>query len=114
MSATRSGQSFRRSTSTTEHSTPAVDTPARRADPTTPTLAKRWQYAAPISRWAVIAVAMLLAACGGNAPPAPQREQPRLVVVGDSLAAGRFADSPEETFPHRLATALHAQLELVG
>jgi len=38
----------------------------------------------------------------------------RLVVVGDSLAAGRFAAAQDQAFPQRVAAATHARLELVG
>src|SRR4051794_28300756 len=51
-----------------------------------------------------VAIASLVTGCGGHgtgsAPP-PRREGPRLVVVGDSLAAGRFADTPQEAFPQQ-------------
>jgi lysophospholipase L1-like esterase len=64
---------------------------------------------------------MFFVGCGADTPRAPSptptstsSEQPRLVVVGDSLAAGRFADTPEEAFPQQVAASLHAQLELIG
>jgi lysophospholipase L1-like esterase len=64
----------------------------------------------------IVACVLLIAACGERTPPrSPVTPDPaRLVVVGDSLAAGRFADTPEQAFPQLLATAEHAQLELVA
>ena len=68
----------------------------------------------------IVAVTALLAGCGGHAdraaPPARTTAVDRgtLVVVGDSLAAGRFADTQDEAFPQRLAAAVHDRLELVG
>src|SRR4051812_10195477 len=61
------------------------------------------------------ALAALLAGCGG-APAAAPTATPsaRLVVVGDSLAAGRFADTQDEAFPQRVAADTHAQLEFAG
>jgi acyl-CoA thioesterase I len=72
---------------------------------------------------ATIVVATLIAGCGGHPQRAsgdvhaggggqPAREQTRLVVVGDSLAAGRFAGTQDEAFPQRVAAAVHARLEL--
>jgi lysophospholipase L1-like esterase len=62
--------------------------------------------------------ALLLVGCGGHAREvATATATPtstRLVVVGDSLAAGRIADSPDEAFPQLVAKALHAQPEVVG
>src|SRR4051812_23893882 len=64
-----------------------------------------------------VAIASLVAGCGGqgaaSAPP-PERAGPPLVVVGDSLAAGRFADTQEQAFPQQVAAAVHAQLEVLG
>src|SRR5262245_50118284 len=61
-----------------------------------------------------LAVATLLAGCGGAAAQ-PSREAPhRLVIVGDSLTAGRFADTQDDAFPQRVAAALHARLASVG
>ena len=61
-----------------------------------------------------IAVASLVAGCGGHSDgDARQRsERARLVVVGDSLAAGRFAGTRDEAFPQRVAAAMRARLEL--
>jgi lysophospholipase L1-like esterase len=57
---------------------------------------------------------MLAVACGGHeAANQPQRDGgERLVVVGDSLAAGRFAGTQAEAFPQQVAAALGARLEL--
>ena len=38
----------------------------------------------------------------------------RLVVVGDSLAAGRIADSPDEAFPQLVAKATNAEPQVLG
>jgi lysophospholipase L1-like esterase len=66
-----------------------------------------------------VALAVLIAGCGGHkgtphaggvAPPAGAGA--RLVVVGDSLAAGRFAGTQDEAFPQAVAAATHARLEL--
>jgi acyl-CoA thioesterase-1 len=70
----------------------------------------------------------LLAGCGGGtqhprtatvtatptaaATHAP--DGPRLVVVGDSLAFGRFADTQAEAFPQLVATALHSRLQVLA
>jgi acyl-CoA thioesterase-1 len=75
-----------------------------------------------------VAAATLVAGCGGHgggaapkgAGGAPTRAggaqngtgSAALVVVGDSLAAGRFADSQAEAFPQRVAAATHARLEV--
>jgi lysophospholipase L1-like esterase len=64
-----------------------------------------------------VVLAALVAGCGGHeAAPAPRPSEaaPPIVVVGDSLAAGRFADTQDEAFPQRLAAARHARLELFG
>jgi acyl-CoA thioesterase-1 len=68
-----------------------------------------------------LAVTALLAGCGGHAgeaaTPTPTRDAgaaEQLVVVGDSLAFGRFADTPQEAFPQRVAAAIHARLELLA
>src|SRR4051794_34869590 len=59
-------------------------------------------------------VVTMLAGCGGNTPQ-PRAAAPRtpadpyLVVVGDSLAAGRFATTQAEAFPQQLAAAAPAQ-----
>ncbi len=73
-----------------------------------------------IRRLPLIAAA-LVAGCGGTAgAPRPSATAPpaesaqRLVVVGDSLAAGRFADAQAEAFPQQVAAATHASLELIG
>ena len=67
---------------------------------------------------AAVALITLVAGCGGqDEPPAATPTAaagPRLVVVGDSLAAGRFADAQEEAFPQRVAAATHAGLEIVA
>jgi lysophospholipase L1-like esterase len=72
-------------------------------------------------RW--IAVAALIAGCGGNAggdaqpagaTPQPESAGTQLVVVGDSLAAGRFADTQEQAFPQLVAAATRARLEVLG
>jgi lysophospholipase L1-like esterase len=66
-----------------------------------------------------IAAAALIAGCGGKARQAAVTAQPadggkRLVVVGDSLAFGRFADTQEDAFPQKLAAALHARLDVLA
>jgi acyl-CoA thioesterase I len=64
-----------------------------------------------------IAAALLIAGCGGHhdvAPPTRAPESAKLVVVGDSLAFGRFADTQEDAFPQRVAAATHAQLEVLA
>jgi lysophospholipase L1-like esterase len=66
---------------------------------------------------ATIAVATLIGACGGHAAPPRESAQPeppgkQLVVVGDSLAAGRFAGTQEQAFPQEVAAAMRARLEL--
>jgi acyl-CoA thioesterase-1 len=65
-----------------------------------------------------IALALLcaLAGCGGNTPRGGRGGggDARLVVVGDSLAFGRFADTQDEAFPQRVAAATHARLELLA
>ena len=69
------------------------------------------------------AIAALIAGCGGNdgarhagtPEPTPTSDaRPPLVVVGDSLAAGRFADTQAEAFPQLLAAATRSRLELLG
>jgi acyl-CoA thioesterase-1 len=80
----------------------------------------------------LLTLALVVSACGagghgrGSAPHASASATPgagdatpasggaRLVVVGDSLAAGRFADSQAEAFPQRVAAALRARLEVLG
>jgi lysophospholipase L1-like esterase len=74
------------------------------------------------ARLRLIAVAALVAGCGGNAGGAPKatevarpaRDGPQLVVVGDSLAAGRFADTQAQAFPELVAAARHSGLEVLG
>src|SRR3954451_6820082 len=67
-----------------------------------------------------LALLCVLAACGSkprDTGPAPAREDhpsARLVVVGDSLASGRFADTQDEAFPQRVAAAIHARLDLLA
>jgi acyl-CoA thioesterase-1 len=67
-----------------------------------------------------LALLFVLAACGskprdtGPAPARDDRPSTRLVVVGDSLAFGRFADTRDEAFPQRVAAAIHARLELLA
>ena len=51
--------------------------------------------------FALAATALVAGACSGS-----DGGTTRLVVVGDSLAAGRFADSRHEAFPQRVAAAL--------
>jgi lysophospholipase L1-like esterase len=61
------------------------------------------------------ALAVLLAGCGATARPEPTpAPSERLVVVGDSLAAGRFADAQAEAFPEQVAASLHAGLQLLA
>jgi acyl-CoA thioesterase I len=62
----------------------------------------------------LLLLAALVAGCGGHTAVTAPRPTPRLVVVGDSLAAGRFADAPDEAFPQRVAAAAHMRLELLG
>jgi lysophospholipase L1-like esterase len=62
----------------------------------------------------VAAVAALVAGCGGHADAPPRAERARLVVVGDSLAAGRFADTQADAFPQRVAAAKRLRLESLG
>jgi acyl-CoA thioesterase I len=68
-----------------------------------------------------IATAALIAGCGGNgggsaqhATPRPESASTQLVVVGDSLAAGRFADTQEQAFPQLVAAATRSRLEVLG
>jgi lysophospholipase L1-like esterase len=73
---------------------------------------------------ATIVIATLIAGCGSHARDAAQPQRagggaqaqdaggPQLVVVGDSLAAGRFAGTQAEAFPQEVAGAMHARLEL--
>jgi acyl-CoA thioesterase-1 len=63
-----------------------------------------------------IAIAILIAGCGGQDGGGARREGAvaALVVVGDSLAAGRFADTQDEAFPQLVAAAMRARLELLG
>src|SRR4051794_15560524 len=66
----------------------------------------------------ILVVAVLLSGCGGHAKPTqsptPTVAKDALVVVGDSLAAGRFADTQEQAFPQQVAAAVHAQLDVLG
>jgi lysophospholipase L1-like esterase len=63
---------------------------------------------------------LTVAACGGHAAdPEPTRTpdatpDARLVVVGDSLAFGRFADTQAEAFPRLVAADTHTALELLA
>jgi len=66
-----------------------------------------------------IAIAVLIAGCGGQPARAPAPTPTpdagkRLVVVGDSLAFGRFADTRADAFPQRVAAATHATLEVLA
>jgi len=64
-----------------------------------------------------IAIAVLVVGCGGqqaHAPAQPQVAKKRLVVVGDSLAFGRFAGTQAEAFPQRVAAALQARPEVLA
>ena len=68
-----------------------------------------------------IAIAALVAGCGGHAGArhaggSAQQGGGRapLVVVGDSLAFGRFADTRDDAFPQRVAAATHAPLALLA
>jgi acyl-CoA thioesterase I len=64
-----------------------------------------------------VAIAALFAGCGDNGPAQPVRERAggaQLVVVGDSLAAGRFAATRDEAFPQEVAAGMHARLELLA
>jgi lysophospholipase L1-like esterase len=69
-----------------------------------------------VIRWraATVAIGALVAGCGGHGGEVaqPAGGGARLVVVGDSLAAGRFADTQDQAFPQRVAAARHARLEL--
>jgi hypothetical protein len=71
-------------------------------------------------------VASLLAGCGGRgAAPAPTPSRtaaatttpaagPRLLVVGDSLAFGRFANTQADAFAQLVAAATHARLRVIA
>jgi acyl-CoA thioesterase-1 len=72
-----------------------------------------------------VAVAALIAGCGGHSgaaakptpalthtPDAGATEQ--LVVIGDSLAFGRFADTRAQAFPQLVATAVRARLQVLA
>jgi lysophospholipase L1-like esterase len=69
-------------------------------------------------RYIGLALLCALAACGSKpqAPAAHARADPRhgLVVVGDSLAFGRFADTQADAFPQRVAAATRARLEVLA
>src|ERR1700754_72038 len=69
----------------------------------------------------VVVIAALVAGCGGHggerarhADAQPAAGSAQLEVVGDSLAAGRFAGTQEEAFPQLVAAALGARLELLA
>lgn len=62
----------------------------------------------------LILIAGLIAGCGGQAHQPGGAPKPVVVVVGDSLAAGRFADARGDAFPQRVAAARHARLESIG
>jgi acyl-CoA thioesterase I len=72
---------------------------------------------APVRAAAYMAIAAaLVAGCGAKAsPPAPHKTpaSTRLVVVGDSLAAGRFADTQDEAFPQLAAQTVPAGGDVV-
>ncbi len=68
-----------------------------------------------------VAIATFVAGCGGHrgesaqrgsADARPESGGTRLVFVGDSLAAGRFADSQDGAFPQQVAAAMRARLEV--
>src|SRR3954466_1902763 len=65
-----------------------------------------------------LALLCVLAACGSKprdtGPAREDRPSARLVVVGDSLAFGRYADTQDEAFPQRVAKALHARLQVLA
>ena len=65
-----------------------------------------------------VAIATLIAGCGGHGDTGAGVRHgggsSRLVVVGDSLAAGRFAGTLEEAFPQRVAAAKRARLEVLA
>jgi lysophospholipase L1-like esterase len=66
-----------------------------------------------------IAAAALIAGCGGDAQhasvtPQPESASTQVVVVGDSLAAGRFADTQEQAFPQLVASSTRSRLEVLG
>src|SRR3954466_13894176 len=60
-----------------------------------------------------VAVATLVAGCGGHGG-GDAREAAQLFLVGDSLAAGRFAATQDEAFPQRGAAPRHSRLELLA
>jgi lysophospholipase L1-like esterase len=63
-----------------------------------------------------VALATLAGGCGGHGGAVARQggASARLVVVGDSLAAGRFAGTQDEAFPQRVAAAMRARLEVFG
>ncbi|WP_028067664.1 SGNH/GDSL hydrolase family protein [Solirubrobacter soli] len=70
---------------------------------------------------AAVALITLVAGCGGRDKPPPAATPtaaaatgPRLVVVGDSLAAGRFAGTQAEAFPQQVAADMKAGLEVLA
>ncbi|WP_270040993.1 SGNH/GDSL hydrolase family protein [Solirubrobacter ginsenosidimutans] len=46
--------------------------------------------------------------------PQPRSASTQLVVVGDSLAAGRFADTQDQAFPQLVAAATRSRLDVLG
>jgi lysophospholipase L1-like esterase len=69
-------------------------------------------------RQGTVALAALIAGCGGHEQPRPPRPAATpaatLVVVGDSLAAGRFADTPADAFPQQVAHATRTRPAVLG
>lgn len=65
-------------------------------------------------RYRALALLCALAGCGGNAQHGGGGGGARLVVVGDSLAFGRFADTEDQAFPQRVAAAIHARLQVLA
>jgi lysophospholipase L1-like esterase len=64
----------------------------------------------------MVTIATLIVGCDshGGAGARHADASARLVVVGDSLAAGRFAGTQDEAFPQRVAAATRARLGLLG
>jgi acyl-CoA thioesterase I len=70
-------------------------------------------------RYIGLALLCGLAACGSKPAPKPASARPagggaKLVVVGDSLAFGRFADAQADAFPQRVAADRHAGLQVLA